>query len=171
MPDICGTEWRYSSIKREALGIFHGLERFCHYCFAREVSIFTYHKQLVVIFKKEVLGSNPTGEIPFSVIRVFQKNICIYIFNSKRCCNTVTKNTMYSPQDTPILSQNIIQAWTRSFHCRLAVQTQPHREQRCRNTWHGYKGGHNTDKHRHHWNACQHHNYNRQLHKTITYND
>ena len=47
-------ERRYSNIKREALGILHGLERFCHYYFAREVSIVTNHKHIVPIFKKDV---------------------------------------------------------------------------------------------------------------------
>ena len=30
----------------------------------------------------------------------------------------------------------IIHTWTRSVHCRLALQTEPHRKQRCRDTWH-----------------------------------
>ena len=33
--------------------MLHGLEKFCHYCFAREVSIITDHKPLVAIFKKD----------------------------------------------------------------------------------------------------------------------
>ena len=48
------TECRYRSIKREGLGILHGLEKFHHYCFAREVSIITDHKSLVAIFKKDI---------------------------------------------------------------------------------------------------------------------
>ena len=44
----------YSKIEREALGILHGLEKFHHYCFAREVSIITSHKCLVAILKKDV---------------------------------------------------------------------------------------------------------------------
>ena len=32
----------------------HGLEKFHHYCFVREVSIITDHKPLVAIFKKDV---------------------------------------------------------------------------------------------------------------------
>ena len=36
------------------IGILDGLERFCHYCFAREVSIITYYTSLVAIFKKDV---------------------------------------------------------------------------------------------------------------------
>ena len=52
---LTSTEQRYSNIKREALGILHGLERFCHYCFAREVSIITDHKPLVAVFKWDVV--------------------------------------------------------------------------------------------------------------------
>ena len=49
---LTDTEQRYSNIKQEALGILHGLEKFHHYCFAREVLIITDHKPLVAIFKK-----------------------------------------------------------------------------------------------------------------------
>ena len=51
---LTSVEYRYSNIEREALGILHGLEKFCDYCFAREVSIITNHKPLVAIFKKDV---------------------------------------------------------------------------------------------------------------------
>ena len=47
-------EQRYSNIKRGELGILHGVERFCHYCFARKVSIITNHKPLVAQFRKDV---------------------------------------------------------------------------------------------------------------------
>ena len=47
-----GAEHRYSNIKREALGILHGLKKFHHYCFAREVYVINDHKPLVSIFKK-----------------------------------------------------------------------------------------------------------------------
>ena len=45
---------RYSNIGREKLGILHGLEKFLHYCFVREVYVITNHKPLVSIFKKDV---------------------------------------------------------------------------------------------------------------------
>ena len=51
---LTGAEHRYSNIEREALGILHGLEKFDHYCFAREVHVITDHKPLVAIFKKDV---------------------------------------------------------------------------------------------------------------------
>ena len=51
---LTSAEHRYSNIKREALGILHGLEKLCHYCFLKEVSIITNHKPLVAIFKKDV---------------------------------------------------------------------------------------------------------------------
>ena len=50
---LTGTEWRYSNIEREALGILHGLKKFHHYCFTREVHIIMNHKPLVSIFKKD----------------------------------------------------------------------------------------------------------------------
>ena len=52
--NLSSVERRYSNIEREVLGIPHGLNKFHHYCFAREVSITTNHKPLVAIFKKDV---------------------------------------------------------------------------------------------------------------------
>ena len=49
---LAGAEHRYSNIEREVLDILHGLEKFHHYCFAREVLIITDHIPLVVIFKR-----------------------------------------------------------------------------------------------------------------------
>ena len=51
---LTGAECRYSNIERKALGILHGLKKFHHYCFAREVLIITNHKPWVAIFKKDV---------------------------------------------------------------------------------------------------------------------
>ena len=36
---VTGAEYRYNNMKRDALGILHGLKKFHHYCFAREVLI------------------------------------------------------------------------------------------------------------------------------------
>ena len=44
---LTDTEHRYSNIEREAPGILHGLKKFHHYCFAREVYVITNHKPLV----------------------------------------------------------------------------------------------------------------------------
>ena len=49
---LMGAEHRYRNIECEALGILHGLEKFHHYCFGREVLIITDHKPLVSMFKK-----------------------------------------------------------------------------------------------------------------------
>ena len=49
---LTGAECRYSNIEREALGILHGLKKFHHYCFAREVLMITDYKPLVAIFNK-----------------------------------------------------------------------------------------------------------------------
>ena len=51
---LTGSEHRYSNIARETLAILHGLKKFHHYCFTREVHIITNHKPLVSIFKKDV---------------------------------------------------------------------------------------------------------------------
>ena len=51
---LTSTECRCINIKREALGILHGLEKIYYYYFAREVSIITNYKPLVAIFQKDV---------------------------------------------------------------------------------------------------------------------
>ena len=51
---LMGAKQRYSNIECDILGILHGLEKFHHYCFGREVLLFTDHKLLVSMFKKDV---------------------------------------------------------------------------------------------------------------------
>ena len=51
---LMGAEHRYSDIECKALGILHGLEKFHHYCFGREVLMITDHKPLVSMFNKDV---------------------------------------------------------------------------------------------------------------------
>ena len=51
---LTGAECMYSNIEREVLGMLHGLEKFHHYYFARDVYVITDHKPLVTIFKKDV---------------------------------------------------------------------------------------------------------------------
>ena len=51
---LTGAEEKYSNIERESLGILYGLEKFHHYCFAREISITMDYKPLIPIFKKDV---------------------------------------------------------------------------------------------------------------------
>ena len=49
---LTGADWRYSNIEQETLGILHGLEKFHHYSFGREVLIIIDHKPLIFMFKK-----------------------------------------------------------------------------------------------------------------------
>ena len=51
---LTGAEQRYSNIEHEALVIQHGLEKFNHNSFGREVLIITDHKLLISMFKKDV---------------------------------------------------------------------------------------------------------------------
>ena len=53
----------------------HGLERFHHYCFAREVSIITDHKPLVAIFKKDV--ATLSQQIQCILLRIHQYQVRI----------------------------------------------------------------------------------------------
>ena len=68
-------EKRYSNIEREALGILHGLEKFHHYCFAREVSIITDHKPLVAIFKKDI--ATLSQKLQWILLRIHQYRVKI----------------------------------------------------------------------------------------------
>ena len=51
---LMGAECRCSNIEHKALVILHGLEKFHHYCFGREVLIIADHKPLVSMFKNDV---------------------------------------------------------------------------------------------------------------------
>ena len=51
---LTGAEQRYSNIECEVFGILHGLEKFHHYFFSREVLIITDHKPLISMFKRVV---------------------------------------------------------------------------------------------------------------------
>ena len=52
---LWSAEWCYSNIDQESLAILHGLERFCYYCFAKEVCVITDHKPLVTISGKDMV--------------------------------------------------------------------------------------------------------------------
>ena len=51
---LSNAEWRYSKIEQEALGTLHGLKKFHHYCYPREVNIITDHKSFIAMLKKDV---------------------------------------------------------------------------------------------------------------------
>ena len=51
---LLAVEREYRNMAKDMLAMLHGLEKFHHYCFGREVSIITDHKALVAIFKKDV---------------------------------------------------------------------------------------------------------------------
>ena len=57
------------------MGILHGLERFHHYCFAREVSIITDHKTPAAIFKKDVAKLSQRLQCALLRIHQFQVRI------------------------------------------------------------------------------------------------
>ena len=46
--------WHYSNIEWEALEIHYGLEKFYHYCFAKDICLITNHKSLVAVIRKYV---------------------------------------------------------------------------------------------------------------------
>ena len=54
---LTSAEHRYTNIEREASGILHGLKKFYHYCFARDLRVITEYKPMVAIFQKR--HSNP----------------------------------------------------------------------------------------------------------------
>ena len=70
-----GMEWRYSNIECEALGILHGLEKFHHYCFSREILIITDHKPLVSMFKKDVVALSQ--HIQCLLLKIYQYRVQI----------------------------------------------------------------------------------------------
>ena len=72
---LSSTERRYSSIEREALGILHGLGKFHHYCFVRQVSIITDHKLQVAISKEDV--AKWSQRVRWVLLRIHQYRVRI----------------------------------------------------------------------------------------------
>ena len=72
---LMGVECRYSNIEHEALGILHGLEKFHHYCFGREVLMITGHKPLVSMFKKDV--ATQSQSIQHILLKIHQYRVQI----------------------------------------------------------------------------------------------
>ena len=88
----------YSNIKREVLGILHGLEKFCHFCFAHEVNMIIDHKVLIAIFKKFVASlsqasKNTTSDMPVQHQNTIQTKAQLFITDclSRHNYKTVTK--------------------------------------------------------------------------------
>ena len=51
---LSGAKWHYSNIEWEVHRILHGLEKFHHYCFAKDVCVLNDYKPLVAIISKDV---------------------------------------------------------------------------------------------------------------------
>ena len=77
---LSSMEWGYSSIELEALGTLHSLKKFHHYCIARDVSVITVHKHLVVMIKKYVATHHSSYNA-----------LCWPINQYKNMCNTQTR--------------------------------------------------------------------------------
>ena len=102
---LTGTRHRYSNIEREALGILHGLKKFHHYCFTREVHVITDHKLLVAIFKKD-----------FAVLSQHIQHILLKFINigSKSCTNLDQKyllQTGFCSTTTKKVKMNLFETW------------------------------------------------------------
>ena len=54
---LSSSKWQYSNIEWEALGIWHDLKKFQHYCFVKEECLITDHKPMVVMVNNDV-GTN-----------------------------------------------------------------------------------------------------------------
>ena len=72
---LMDAECRYSNIECKALGILHGLEKFHHYCFGREVLVITDHKPLVSMFKKDVATLSQC--IQYILLKIHQYSVQI----------------------------------------------------------------------------------------------
>ena len=61
--------------EREALGILHALNRFHHYCFAKEVCVLTDHKPSVDIVSKDV--TTLSQQVQCIMVYIHQYRMCI----------------------------------------------------------------------------------------------
>ena len=72
---LSSAEQWYSNTEWEALGILHGLEKFHHYCSAKEVYIITDHKPLVVMVSKDV--ATLPQQLQCIMLHIHPYSVCI----------------------------------------------------------------------------------------------
>ena len=72
---LSSTEWWYSNVEWEALGILHGLQKFHHYCFTKEVYIITDHKPLVAMASKDV--ATLSQWLQYIMLCIHQYSMCL----------------------------------------------------------------------------------------------
>ena len=72
---LSGAEWHYSNIEWKALTVLHGLKKFHHYCFARELYIITDHKPLVAMVNED--SAELSHWLQHIILHIHQYNMCI----------------------------------------------------------------------------------------------
>ena len=125
---LMGAECRYSNIKHEALGILHGLEKFHHYCFGREVLMITDHKLLVSMFKKRC-GHTVTMH-PAHATKIHQYRVQIIYIPGPEIfiADWLSRHNHMEGKDKPIKVMDVqvdtIQAITEMPECIPVVEIQ-----------------------------------------------
>ena len=125
---LTGAEWRYSNIEQEALGILHGLERFHHYCFGRDVLIITDHSPLVAMFKKDVAMLSQCIQCILLKIHQYRVQIIYKPGHDIFIADWLSRHNHIEGKDKPIKDMDIwvdvIQNATDMLECILVVEIQ-----------------------------------------------
>ena len=125
---LTGTEQRYSNIECKALGILHGLEKFRHGCFGREVLVITDHKPLVSIFKKNVVTLSQ--QIQCILLKIQQYRVQIIckpgpnIFIADRLSKHNHTEVKDQPKKGMEIQVNVIQTATNMLECLSMTEMQ-----------------------------------------------
>ena len=72
---LSNTEQQDCNIEWEALDIFHGLKKFHHYCFAKEVYVKADHKPLRAMVIKDV--ATKSKSLQYIMLYIHQYSMCI----------------------------------------------------------------------------------------------
>lgn len=74
-------EQNYSNIEREALGVFHSLEKFHHYCYGHVVHVITNHRPLLSLMCKDV--SNASPQLQRLLLRIHRYHVVMHYRSDK----------------------------------------------------------------------------------------
>ena len=104
---LSDAEWWYSNIEWEALEILQGLQKFHHYCFAREVCVIMDHIPLVVIISKDVAMLSQC--LQCILLHIYQYSVCILYKPAPDLyiVDWLSKNNCMENKDWEITGMNI----------------------------------------------------------------
>ena len=108
------TEQNYQNLKREALGIIWGMEKFHYFLYGKELTLETDQKPLVSIYKKDMVDISP--RVQRLIVRSFQYLRFHVVYKKGKdipVADALSQVTQMDPEGNiqlPIIAVNLITA-------------------------------------------------------------